>query len=53
MVAREGGGGGMVDGVVKDGVWIENGGEDRREVEKEKAAAAGRVSMCKRFLQPG
>lgn len=48
-------GGWVGDEVVKDGVWIENGGEDRREAEEEKevAAAAGRVSMCKRFLQPG
>lgn len=55
MVARGGGGGGTGDEVVKDGVWIESGGEDRREEEKEKevaAAMAGRVSMCKRFLQP-
>lgn len=51
MVGR--GGGGMGDGVVKDGVWIESEGEDRRGEEEEEAAAAGRVSMCKRFLQPG
>lgn len=54
MVGR--GGGGKGDEVVKDGVWMESGGEDRREEEKEVAAAvamAGRVSVCKRFLQPG
>lgn len=57
MVVEEGGGGGGTrDEVVKDGVWIESVGEDSREEEKEKevaAAVAGRVSMCKRFLQPG
>lgn len=55
MVVRGGGGGGGTgDEVVKDGVWIESEGEDRREEEKEAVAAvAGRVSMCKRFLQPG
>lgn len=52
MVGR--GGGGEGDEVVKDGVWMESGGEDRREDEREVAAAmAGRVSVCKRFLQPG
>lgn len=37
-------------------MWLESGGEDRREEEKEKEVAtamAGCVSMCKRFLQPG
>lgn len=47
----------MGDEVVKDGVWIESIGEDKREEEEEEkevaAAVAGRVSMCKRFLQPG
>lgn len=50
------GGGGKRDEVVKDGVWMESRGEDRREKEKEVAAVvamAGRVSVCKRFLQPG
>lgn len=52
MVGR--GGGGRGDEVVKDGVWMESGGEDRREEEKEEVAVmAGRVSVCKRFLQPG
>lgn len=46
MVAWGGGGGG--DRVIKDGVCIESGGVDRRE-----EAEAGRVSVCKRFLQPG
>lgn len=50
MVGR--GGGGKRDEVVKDGVWRESRGEDRREEEKE-VAMAGRVSVCKRFLQPG
>lgn len=52
MVGR--GGGGKGDEVVKDGVWMESRGEDRREEEKEVAAVAmaGRVSVCKRFLQP-
>lgn len=42
--------------MAKDGVRIESEGEDRREEEKEVAAAAamaGRVSVCKRFLQLG
>lgn len=52
MVGR--GAGGKGDEVVKDGVWMESGGEDRREEDKEVAAAmVGRVSVCKRFLQPG
>lgn len=52
MVGR--GVGGRGDEVVKDGVWMESGGEDRREEEKEVVAVmAGRVSVCKRFLQPG
>lgn len=52
MVGR--GGAGKGDEVVKDGVWMESRGEDRREEEKEVAAVAmaGRVSVCKRFLQP-
>lgn len=55
MVRRGGGGGGggMGDGVVKDGVQTENGGEDRRVEEEEEVAVAGRVFMCKRFLQLG
>ncbi|KAK2823922.1 hypothetical protein Q5P01_021097 [Channa striata] len=47
MVAT-GEGGGMGDGVAKDGVWIESTGEDRREeeeVEEKEVAVAGRVSM--------
>lgn len=32
-----GGGGWVGDGLVKDGVWIESRGEDRREEEKEAA----------------
>lgn len=54
MVGR--GGGVKGDEVVKDGVWMESRGEDRREEEKEVVAVvamAGRVSVCKRFLQPG
>lgn len=52
MVGR--GSGGRGDEVVKDGEWMESGGEDRREEEKEVVVVmAGRVSVCKRFLQPG
>lgn len=51
MVGR--GGGGKRDEVVKDGVWMESGGEDRREEVAAAVAVAGRVSVCKRFLQPG
>lgn len=46
MVGR--GGGGEGDEVVKDGVWLESGGEDRREEEKEVAttAAMAGVFLC-------
>lgn len=39
--------------MVKGGEWMESGGEDRREEKEVAVAVAGRVSMCKRFLQPG